>query len=264
MGNIMMCLDVLFLINLGIIFYLKYKWIIYKNKHTLQMTIYISIFISVVAQILFINFINSYWLIIFIRLSVITLFLFLTLGNPKPIINYYINLNNRYYMKYYYQGDKRWGKTKYGDYRGREGTMFKCGCFPTVLAMIHSCVNENITPVETATYLSKCKHNKTIVSTLSKYAELNNWNVYYLKREDACLLKNEFYNNRLVCITIPTRQGGAHSICAYSIDEKDNIMIADPFNIGNNRIKLNKLLKQVNRLPEHIEYPFISFDFNLV
>jgi|GEM_PF-4354190 len=246
--------DVIFIVDIIVQYKTKYEWLIYQdNIFQIRHMFYSLFFVLGVVPItlMFLLVRNNKKILKICVIIKIACICFLTLNYRKPTINYTIKIDNSYFMTYYYQGDDRWGNIKYGD-----NDIRRSGCGPTAIAMVHSYVNKDITPVEVAKFLQE--HPSNDFYGFMEYSKANNWNSKFIHKNSIDVFVEDLKRNRIIISCISTGNG-RHIICAYGIDEYNNVLIADPGDVTKKCIKLDKLLEI---LPQELQHPFISVKFD--
>jgi hypothetical protein len=204
----------------------------------------------------------------YILLAVCLLIIY-RLSNLNVEINYKFQKNEKTFT-YFNQLDKRWKKTKY-----RNSTIGKTGCGLAVLAMIHSAVDKdiNIEKVRDSIYeISNTREGLgTSTDSMVKYLNNNEIENNYISRNAD--LNLEMKDDNVICvwwknmpkyineIPLPGFRN-CHYLLLYDI-QGNKAFVADPANYARTRkpMRLDKLIKKVNRLPQGVTHPYISVRF---
>ncbi|MCL2772427.1 MAG: hypothetical protein FWD71_03670 [Oscillospiraceae bacterium] len=169
-------------------------------------------------------------------------------------------------FRYFHQKDKRWKRIKYGN-----STIGNAGCGVAVLSMIHSVPDQNITPGQSAVWICENFQINIGTNTDVMISYLNNIGLEntYLPRNINLLA--ELKNNAVMCVLVRNKLAKINKLLGYAENHfillydiiGDKCRVADPENYSKS-LKLRKLrilLKDVNRLPSNITYPYISVRF---
>lgn len=207
---------------------------------------------------------------VYIRLfdMVLGIFICFYFYKMKANINKIIKIDDKIF-NYYHQKDLRWSNIKY-----RNSTIGKEGCSPTTLAMIHSTINPDITPIDTAKWSVNNKFylwNGNTDDINMEYAKIMGLNCFYIKRNERDKVIRELKKGNFIVIyrqyTIlkfpiinKIHKTNGHIILAYGIDNKNNIIIADPDNFYHKSVPADKLF---NKYVIDIPYPFACFEMNI-
>ena len=166
-------------------------------------------------------------------------------------------------FRYYHQKDKRWKKIAYG-----ASTIGYSGCSLAVAAMVQSAVDKDSVPSDVGKWINenfrieKGTPNDCIVEYFNNIGLENK-----LLARNADLYA-EIKNGAVICVSV--RSGFAyliklfgfapsHSVLLFDI-KGEKAYIADPDNYSRTikPMRMKKLLRKVNELPESVAHPFIS------
>ena|GEM_PF-2462450 len=205
---------------------------------------------------------------IYIELPVLFMILY-RLINLNVEIDYVFKKGEKEF-RYFQQSDKRWRSIPYGI-----STIGQSGCGLSVLAMVQSVINKNITPEEIGRWVSENypQTRGTNISTMAKYLNFIELENNYLPRN--ANLSSEMKVNTVICVwwkNYPDRItkfkflsrifGGGHFVMLYAI-HGNKAYIADPSNYAGTikPMSLAKLIKKVNNHSQGVTHPYISVCF---